>query len=226
MAGVTVRGTARREVQPDRVRLALSLTAEAERSDQALAELTRRSEMLDRVLDGAGDAVLGRRPSGVHVGPSHDRRGQERGQRAVRSVEVEVRASAAPGELLAAAVAGPQAAVSGARWTVDDDNPAHAELRAAAVIDARARAEVYAKAAGMRLGGLDWLAEPGLGAAARDRDAVEPERGARMMAAAESADDGQAVLDLRPEPVPVTASVEARYLLLPGPVDDEGGNYL
>lgn len=228
MAGVTVRGTARRDVEPDRVRLTLSLSAEAERADDALAELTRRSRVLDRVLEEAAGDVLRRRPSSVWVGPSYDRRGQQRGQQATASVDVEVRAGGAPGELVARAVAEPRARVSSMQWAVDDDNPAHAEVRAAAVVDARARAEVYARAAGMRLGVLDWVAEPGLGA--RNRDPAEAEHRvaavAHRAAGPESAEDGRSVLDLSPEPVPLTAAVEARYTLLPAPEDEEAGNYL
>lgn len=226
MAGVTVRGAARRDVEPDRVLLSLTVSAEAERPADALAELTRRSQALDRVLDSAGAAVLRRRPSSVSVGPSYDRRGQPRGQRAGRTVEVELRAAAAHGELLAQAVAEPRAQVSRTLWTVDDDNPAHAELRAAAVADARARAEGYARAAGLQLGPLDWMAEPGLGA--RDRDTPEPQAGVRTLAAAggQPLEDAPAVLELLPEPVALTAAVEVRYTLLPGREDDEGGNYL
>jgi uncharacterized protein len=93
---------------------------------------------------------------------------------------------------------------------VDPGNAAHSRLRAAAVTDARARAVDYARAADVRLGALEAITEPGL---------VSPpqpyEMAARM--AKDVGGGGGPVLELRPEPVAVTAAVDVRWALLPGP---------
>jgi uncharacterized protein YggE len=225
VAGVTVRGGAEREVEPDRVRLTLSVEAEAARSDQALADLADRAAAVDRGLDET-DGVLLRRPSTVRVGPLFGPRGEPRGQVARRSTAVELAATAPLGGLLDRTVEVEGVHVGGLEWLVDPGNPAHAELRAEAVADARARAEVYAQAAGMRLGALEWLAEPGL-RPGRPEDAERVLPMARLATmAAESADDGERLLDLKPEPVTVTAAIEASYALLPGAPGQDTGNYL
>lgn len=223
MASVTVRGHAQGEADPDRVRLTLSLEARAAQADGALGDLAARSAALDRVLDDLGEAVLLRRPSSVTVGPWYSNRGQEQGHVARRSLTVECRADGPLGDLLARAVeAG--ASVAGTQWIVEPDNPVHAELRAAAVVDARARAKVYAEAAGLRLGSLDWLAEPGLAPGPGERRATAERMS--LMAGAEHGGESDRILELHPEPVPVAASIEASYALLPGPHGTDAGNYL
>lgn len=225
MASVTVRGGAQGEADPDRVRLTLSLEARAAQADAALGDLAERSAALDRVLDGLGAALLLRRPSSVSVGPWSSRRGEEQGQVARRALTVECRADGPLGDLLARAVQQAGATVGGTQWTVQPDNPIHAELRRAAVLDARERAWVYAEAAGLRLGPVDWLAEPGLAPGPRDRRSAAEDM-TFMAVGAERGGDFERVLELRPEPVPVAAAVEVSYALLPGPQGTDGGNYL
>ncbi len=225
MASVIVRGAAEREVDPDRLRLTLAVEAEAAQADQALADLADRSAALDRVIEQAGDAVLARRPSSVSVGPAYDRNGQVRGQTARRTVTLEARPAGPVGELLARAIEVPGTNLGGMQWLVEPRNPVHAALRAEAAADARARAEVYADAVGMRLGQLEWITEPGLRQGRPPDDGARPE--ARMaLAATMDRADSTRILDLQPEPVTVTAGVEAGYALLPGPTDRGDGNYL
>ncbi len=210
MATVTVHGEAAADVPPDRVRLQVAVQAEAATAAEALAGLTGRAAELDRLLAAAGGQVLLRRPSTVTLQPVWSPTGAVSGQAARQSTVVE----AAPGEelgaLLARLAAVPGATLEGTGWVVDPDNPAHRRLRAAAVADARARAEDYAHAAGLRLGAVEWIAEPGAGRP------PEPGRGLKR-AAYESLDaSGGQVLELRSEPVAVVAAVDVRYALLPG----------
>jgi len=226
MAAVTVRGWASRDSPPDRVRLTLGLEAIAARAAEALEELARRSRILDAALDAAGADVLARRPSAVTLAPRYEyqqNRQVLRGQAAVRTLVVELRPGGELGELLRRAVAEADARVQHLAWEVDEDAAVHAEVRAAAARDARARAEAYAGALGLRLGGVEWLAEPGLsggeseGGSRRRREAGEH---MEVMAAASPPDSGaggveaQVVPDLAPEPVRVSAAVEARFVLL------------
>jgi uncharacterized protein len=224
MASVTVRGSAEREVDPDRVRITVTVEGEAAEADQALADLAERSAALDELIEQAGEAILARRPSSVSVGPTYDRNGQVRGQTARRTVTVEARPVGQLGELLARAVDVAGTSLGGMQWLVEPGNAVHASLRAEAAADARMRAEVYAEAVGMRLGQLDWIAEPGLGTGPPPEPGLP--RARTMLAAAMEQADSSRILDLQPEPISVTAEVEARYALLPGPVDRESGNYL
>lgn len=230
---MTVRGEAAREVEPDRLTVSFLLQTRADSPDAAFAELAGRSGALDRVLDAAGAAVIVRRPSSVAVAQDYDRRsGQPRGYAATRTVTVEVRVDRAPGDLLRQAVDAAGASVQHTRWLVDDDNAAWAGVRAAAAEDARTRADVYARAVGMQLGVLDWVAEPGLG----PRRGVLPAGGEfphaageevrAMTAAGPGGGEGERlVLDLRPEPVTIRAAVETSYTLTPTP-PDRSGQYL
>lgn len=222
MASVTVRGAASRDVAPDRLHLQLALDAEAARPEAAMDDLARRSATLDRVLDDAGDAVLLRRPSSVWVSPRYDYDGRRhvlRAYAATRAVVVELRPGEGLGPLIRQVVDEAGATVGALRWRVDDDSPAHVQVRAAAAADGRGRAEAYASELGMRLGVLDWIAEPGLGPSRRREDAPGPgfeATEARALAASASGEpDGRIVLDLRAEPVVISASVEVSYTLLP-----------
>lgn len=213
MATVTVRGTAAEDVPPDRVRLMLAVQAEAATAVEALGALAGRSAAADEVLDAAGELLLQRRPSTVTMLPTWSPTGEVSGQAARQSVLVEARAGGPVGDLLARLAAVPGVVLESSGWVVDPDNAAHGRLRAAAVADARARAADYARSADLRLGALEWIAEPGTGRP------PEPGPGARKSAGmARSAATDSQVLELRSEPVVVTAEVEVRYALLPGPV--------
>lgn len=213
MATVTVRGRAEADAEPDRVRLVFAVRAEAVAGAEALAMVAERSTAADEALDGFGELLLVRRPAAVTLTPvwadSRDMSGGQviAGQAARRVVTVEARAVGPLGELLAAIVAVPGSAVESTEWLVDAGNPVHARLRAAAVGNARVRAADYAQAADLRLGALEWIAEP----------EVRPGEPGFTMARAVSlgfGGDAAPVLELRPEPVPVDAAVDVRYALL------------
>jgi uncharacterized protein len=208
VATVTVRGRAGADVAPDRVRLGFVVQAEAVAGSAALAMLAERSAAADEALDGVGDLVLLRRPAAVTLSPVWSDSRQVTGQAARRAVLVEARAGGPLGELLAAIVAVPGSTVESTEWLVDPGNPAHARLRAAAVADARERAADYAQAAELRLGALEWIAEPEV------RPGEPGPQQARALAFAGLGGDAAPVLELRPEPVPVGASVDVRYALL------------
>ncbi|HEY6747901.1 MAG TPA: SIMPL domain-containing protein [Mycobacteriales bacterium] len=211
MATVTVRGRAEAETEPDRVRLVFAVRAEAVAGAEALELVAERSAAAEEALDRFGELLLARRPAAVTLTPiwseSRELGGQTiTGQVARRTVVVEARSAGPLGELLAAIVAVPGSAVEGTEWLVDPDNPVHRRLRAAAVVDARERAGDYAGAAELRLGALESIAEP-------EVRPGEPVWTAQKLSF-RSADAAGAVLELRPEPVPVGVSVDVRYALL------------
>jgi uncharacterized protein len=218
MATVTVEGTAFRDVEPDRVRVTLGLEISAAEVGPAVDELARRSAVLDAVLDDLHEDVLARRPSSLRVVPRYhygDREPKLVGQTAQRTVVVELRSGGQVGSLLARVATELGVRVLAVDWLVDPDNAAHHQLRALAVADARARAAVYAEAAGQTLGALSWLAEPGLEPAPPDRPLSQ--RFEAALARADGAGPGQdspLVLDLRPDPVRLGVAVHAEYALI------------
>ena len=98
-------------------------------------------------------------------------------------------------------------------WTLSSpiQDAVRRSLGNAAVRDARARAEVYATAAGLRIVGVQALADPGL--LTRDDDAEEPSASpsvrTTLLPGAPGSDNGY---DLTPQLVESTAQVEARFL--------------
>lgn len=207
MATVTVRGRAELDVEPDRVRVVLVVQAEAAAAAEAVAQLAARSRSLDAALDRT-DLLL-RRPSAVTVGPLWSRDGEPVGQAARRAVTVEARAGGRLGELVAAASGVPGGTVESTEWVVEAGNPVHGRLRALAVADARQRAADYAAAAGLALGALERISEPGLSEGS-------PQWVPQSLMRAKADGAGGPVLELRPEPVPVHAEIDVRYALLPG----------
>jgi uncharacterized protein len=210
MPTVTVRGSARADVDPDRVRLTVLLSADGADGPEALAGVTSRSAAATEVLDAY--ELLARRPAGVSVQPRWNDRGEVTGQTAQRLVVVEARADGPLGELLARLVDVPGTTVQGAEWLVDDTNPARSRLREAAVGDALSRAGDYARAAGLRLGALDRIAEPGLG---------EPipvggmaRSGAKLAMSLDTDMGGGPVLELEARPVPIFTEIDVRWALL------------
>jgi len=214
MATVTVMGAAWREVEPDRVRVTLGLECVNAEVRPAVDDLAHRSAILDAVLDDLGDDVLARRPSSLQVAPRH-RYGPDGpvpvGQSASRTVVVDLGTGGSIGSVLARVATELGVRVLGTDWLVDPANPAHAELRAAAVTDARARAVTYAEAAGCTLGAIQELAEPPPDGGGRSLAG----RFATAMAAREGGEEQTLVLELRPEAVRLTTTVHATYALLP-----------
>jgi uncharacterized protein len=214
MATVAVRGRAEADAAPDRVRLVFAVRAEAVAGTEALALVAERSAAADEALDGFAELLLARRPAAVTLTPvwsdSREQPGAQTitGQAARRVVTVEARATGPLGELLAAIAAVPGSAVEGTEWLVDPDNPVHARLRAAAVVDARQRAADYAGAAELRLGALESIVEPDL------RPGESGWLPQSRKASAFAMDNPGPVLELRPEPVPVGVCVDVRYGLL------------
>jgi uncharacterized protein len=209
MATVTVRGRAAADVPPDRAQVVVAVQAEAATGAEALALVADRSAAVDAALDGVGDLVLLRRPAAVTLSPVWNDHREVTGRAARRTVQIEAEAGGPLGELLAGLAAVPGTTIESTEWIVDPTNAVHGELRTAAVKDAHARAEDYARAAGLRLGTLEWISEPD----------VRPGDGgwvqsAQKMSRFAGLGDSAAVLELRPEPVGVSAAVDVRYALL------------
>jgi uncharacterized protein YggE len=219
---VAVRGHATIEVAPDYAAVRVTVTKVDQAADAAVDDVAQRTRVLDGLFDALGDVVTNRVATSLSVGPefTYDRRTgerSERGHRATRAVQLEVRDPSVLGRLLRDAVGQVGAAVDGPWWRVDDTNPGHSEARRQAAADARARAEDYAAGLGISLGSVVWVAEPGL----RKPDGGGPLGAARaetMMAAPAGAPTDEqppALIDVVAEKVTLHATVEVGFALLP-----------
>lgn len=233
MTLVSVRGEARLTVDPDSVRLPGLLTATADDKAAALRAGAVALRLLTDDLGRAGGAALTARavrqpltwsahrtrtePEHV-VDPSTGQYAATGRVRAVVSVTVVLRDLGRTDEVGEVLARHEGLALHDALWGVDDDNPAWAQVRAAAVQDAVHKGRDYAAALGGALAGLEHLADEGLLAGAAEQG---------WRAAAFSAERGSGGLDvgdvpsLDPVPQQLVAVVEARFkvrgMTLPAP---------
>ena len=205
---ITVTGTGRVSVRPDVADLRLGVsfteaTVEAARAagGRALNEVLARLRAL-----GIADRDL--QTSMVSVNPQYDysREGKPprlAGYTITNLVAVVVRDIDRVGEAIDAALTAGATSVDRLVFRVADPSGPEAEARAAAVADARAKAETYAEAAGVSIGGVAAILEPG---------APIPFPAAFAEAKFVAQDAGTPV---EPGTNEITASVTIAYLLAP-----------
>lgn len=210
MASVSVRGSARATVAPDRAVVRLDVSHLANSPDAALDEVARRSNVLAEVLAGLGIERTDWVTEVAQVAEEWQWQREQNvlvGHRAQAGVAVTVRALDSVGPLLREAVTAASASVRSLAWEVDAANPVRRALLGEAARDARSRAEAYATALGLRLGEVELVSEAPL--------APEPPVGPmpRMMAAkAETTADVAVSEGL----VELEAEVHVRFGLLAG----------
>ncbi|MGF1664046.1 MAG: SIMPL domain-containing protein [Kineosporiaceae bacterium] len=218
---VMVRGTAEGHLAPDRAALTVTVTGRDPASaERALAAAGGTADRVDALLDrsgSGGDPLVHRvRVSSVRVSEVWEHpqgRAQRAGFQAQRSSDVDCRPDGHALTDLVAALTAAGAQLTGPHWRVDDANPGWDGLRVAAVADARRRAATYAEAAGLRLGSVLWIAEPGLRGAAGPAAEV---RTVRVAAAYPGAGDGEpAAVRIAVEDVPAGAEIDVAFSLVP-----------
>lgn len=166
MATATVRGESAVLVDPDEVALRLTLTDVQQTVDEAYEEVAKRAANLSGVLSELGIDEAARSTSAVLVREEreYDERGRavHRGFSATSSIHVRLTDVSIVGTLIKQAVAGTSAQVEGPWWQATPENPARLEACRRAASIARAKAEAYAEALGVRLGALTEVSEPDL----------------------------------------------------------------
>jgi uncharacterized protein YggE len=213
MSTITVTGTARAAVTPDRALVRIALTHLAPTASAAMTEISRRGEALAVLLAELGVARADWATSGVNVAEESEWRNDRSvvvGQRATASASITVRDIAADYDVLAGLLRDVVDTVGGRidsmSWVVDDDNPARLELLAAAAQDARVRADTYAGALGLVVSGVDAVSEHPL-------SNPEPRaEGAAVMGRAMMSD--VAPLPINAGDVDLTARVNVRFTVL------------
>ncbi|MFB7516138.1 SIMPL domain-containing protein [Streptomyces sp. NPDC056144] len=212
---VTVRGEGRLDVEPDRARIWVYVTARGTDRPTVLADLTRRNAQALDLVKALGESVEKLETGTLSLSPELGRRG--RGER-VHAFVGRVRIAAtltdftALGELVTRLADLDMTSVDGPWWELRPDSPAYAEARRLAVTEAVQRARAYADALGTSLASLLELSDAGLGGT---EARMSPVFAAGPVGyAAESAGEGPS-LDLEPQRQTVTAEVVARFTMTP-----------
>lgn len=160
-AGITVTGSGKVTGTPDTLRISLSVTATATSIDAALASANRSARAVQGALTTAGVAARDLQTSGLSIQPNYTSKGAPSGYRVDESVTAALRDLAKAGATLSAAVraGGDAVRVDGVSVALEDTSGLVSGARTAAVEDAHARAEQYARAAGRTLGEVRSISE-------------------------------------------------------------------
>lgn len=207
-AKIRAHGHAVVPAQPDEMQLGLRLSFLAPTADEALSEVSRRSEELAPIFDEFGVDKKHRTTSGVSVNEEREyekERYRHKGYRATNRVVVRFRDNDLAGRLISAATKRVQADVDGPVWRVAIDNPAREEACRQAAADAKRKARAYADALGVRLGALIRAGEP--------RPNGYLDSGMRVTAQASLA---AADLSIEAGEMDVSAAVEVTFLIEQG----------
>ena len=167
-ATLTVTGEGASDVAPDLATLTIGVTTTADTAANALtANSAALSVMLDR-LRAAGIADRDLQTSNLSVNPqwsdyskSSGSTTEISGYTVVNMVTVRIRQLDTLGAVLDAAVADGANTLNGLTFGLSNPRPALDAARQAAVEDARAKAELYAAAAGVGLGRIVQISEGG-----------------------------------------------------------------
>jgi uncharacterized protein YggE len=197
---ITVSGMGEVTVVPDMAHVSVGAQSEAATADEALSATSAAVAAALEVLKAAGIEERDLQTSGISLSPRMvwpaDGNGAPRvdGYVASNQITVRVRDLTALGDVLDAVVKSGANTLGGVSFGLSEPRAAEDAARRAAVEDARARAELYAAAAGVTLGPVQQIAEDAF---------AQPM--ARMMAAPEAA-----MADAAPPVAPGELTVSAR----------------
>lgn len=220
---ITVQGSHRTWVPPERARLSVSASAESGSREQAV---TRASSLANELaaelgaLSGAGVETVAVQPVRVHEWRPSD----QNGRRLATRVQAQVALEAVFTDFGALAAWTAEAGVRDGvqlgwvHWYLTDETAAAAEEGAIghAIDRARRRALAMARADGAAEVEIEEISDPGLLADAPQDAPVA--RGARAMALMESAPE----VDVTPADLEVTATVQVRFTTVEAPPPRRG----
>ena len=164
-AGITVGGTADVAGTPDTLRLDLSVVATAPSVSEALAKANASAGAVQTSLLGNGVGKKDLQTSGLNIAPSYDytKSGAPRlkGYVVSESVSAKLRDLGRAGDAIGEAVrvGGNAVQVNGISLDLEDTGVLVSQARDRAFVDAKTKAEQYAKAAGRSLGAAVSIAE-------------------------------------------------------------------
>jgi uncharacterized protein YggE len=159
--GITVTGSGTVKGTPDTLSVSLSVTATASSIDDALARANKAQTAVVASLKDSGVAAADLQTSNLSIAPHHTSKGLPSGYDVTEGVTATLHGLTKAGKSLGAAVAagGDAVRVDGVWISIDDTDPLKGDARAAAISDARNRAEQYATAAGRHLGEVQSISE-------------------------------------------------------------------
>jgi uncharacterized protein YggE len=163
--GITVQATGTADVVPDAVRLSLSVSVLAESNEVALSQAASTAESVRTTLKDLGIEDADIATQTVTVSPEYsytESEGQKIvGYRASQVFDVLIRDAENAGAVVDAVVAagGANVSINYTSPVVDDATTGTVAAREAAVAQARAKAEEYAKLLDVELGDLVYLTE-------------------------------------------------------------------
>jgi uncharacterized protein len=163
---VTIHGHGSVWARPDRYRMSFVISRLEATAESALEDVTGRQGQLLNQL--AAQGVDPGAWSTSHLNLQEERefdaaqqRMLHRGHRATATVELRHHDASVAARLIRGMAS--LAEIHGPSWYVSDDHPARLEACASATRDAKAKAEAYVGAVGLRLGALTQMREQGLG---------------------------------------------------------------
>lgn len=154
---ITVAGDGEATGVPDIAILSIGVETEGKTAAEALDKNAARMSAAIAKLKARGVAPKDMQTSSLSVGPRYDYSNDGRPPRIVgytanNSLTVKLRDLAKAGSIIDDAVGDGANTLGGVSFGFDDPKPLMSEARQAAVKDARAKAELYAAAAGVTLG--------------------------------------------------------------------------
>lgn len=162
---ITVSGEGRVDVAPDMALVTLGVTSEAKTTAAAMGETSEKMTALLAYLEGLGIDGPNVQTNQLSLHPRYDSRSSGpaviSGYVATNTVSVRLLDLDQAGVVLDGVLESGANQFQGLQFTLQDDSAARDEARRRAVADARARAELYAEAAGVGLGPLMTLTEAG-----------------------------------------------------------------
>jgi uncharacterized protein YggE len=149
--------------QPDLAELSAGVVSSAATAAAAMADNSRAMTAMVAALRKAGVAAADIQTSNLSLNPQYRYESNKppvlTGYQASNTVNLKVRNLAGTGALIDAMVAAGANQINGPSFSLASPEAALDEARAAAVATARARAEIYAKAAGLKVKRIDSITE-------------------------------------------------------------------
>lgn len=152
---------------PDTANISAGVVTEAEDSETAMRDNAAQMDKLIKAIEAAGIDKKDVQTSGISLSPRYhyqqDRKPRITGYVAHNTVSIKVRKIEKLGETLDALAAAGANQIHGPNLSIGEPEPLMAEARQQALDKARARAESYAKALGMKVRRIVSVSENGAG---------------------------------------------------------------
>ncbi|MFX3675502.1 MAG: SIMPL domain-containing protein [bacterium] len=204
-SGIKVSGTGEVKTTPDIASISFAINTISTSASTAQKENAKITNSVVAKLKSSNVAAKDIQTSGFHVGPEYEYKNSRRtlkGHRVTHSFNVTIRKTANLGDIIddLTQKAGEAIAINNISFGVSDDEPLKMRSLELGVENARKKAEVLAKAAGVKLGEIELIEE-------QSSSIVVPMRGMEMMKAA-SAD---AATQIESGEVGVNSSVRVHF---------------